>query len=124
MNFKLQEVVISRIEKVSQLLKEEISRILREDLEDPNLGFVTVTKVKISKDLKHALVLISVLGDEREQKKSINIINNASGLVKKIIADVLPLKFVPEIKFILDKSLEYSVYIDEKIDQIRREDER
>ncbi len=113
-----------RPKKVAQLLKEEISRIVREDLEDPNLGFVTVTHVNVSKDLKHAVVLISVFGNKEEQSESVKVVLKAKGLIKKIIADVLPLRFVPEIKFKLDKSLEYSVYINNKIDQIRQEDER
>jgi len=115
---------IKRTKKVAQLLKEEISRILREEIKDPNLGFITITKIKVSKDLKNALVLVSILGNEKEQDVSFNIVNKAKGYVKKIIASTLPLKYIPEINFKLDKAAEYSVYINEKIDNIRREDER
>jgi len=113
-----------RTRKVAQLLKEEICRIIREEIEDPRIDFVTVTRVEVSKDLKHAVVLISVFGDEKKQSDSIKAINQAKGFVKKIIGDVLLLRFVPDIIFKLDKSTEYSVYIDKKIDQIRYEDEQ
>lgn len=113
-----------RAQKLAQLLKEEISRILREDLDDPRIGFTTITRVNVTNNLRNATVFISIFGDEQEKEVSMETIKEAKGFIKNIIADVLYLRFIPEIEFKYDDSPEYSVYIDRKIDEVRREDEQ
>lgn len=113
-----------RAEKLAQLLKEEISRIFREELDDPRVGFTTITRVQVTNNLQHATVFVSIFGDEEEKETSIKAIKEAKGFIKNIISDVIYLRFMPDITFKLDESPEYSVYIDRKIDEVRQNDEQ
>jgi ribosome-binding factor A len=113
-----------RSARVGDLIKREICSILMEDLKDPHLGFVTITKVVISDDLKEAKVFYSVLGDERDKRESQKTLVRARGFIQKLIGERLGLKFTPHLAFYFDSSIEYGAKIDEilKILEKERED--
>lgn len=110
---------MSRKERVTEALKKEVSIILHDELKDPRLGFVTVTGVELTQDLRHAKVFFSVLGKEEDYKKTRLALDSASGFVRRLIAQRINLRFAPEIIFREDRSGEYSIGIQEVLDQIK-----
>lgn len=100
-----------RADRLAENLKEEISQMIRLDLKDPRIGFVTVTSVDVADDLGHAKVYISVLGSEQEGKDSLAALNRAAGFVRSEIGKRIRLRHVPEIVFKYDPSIEHGAHI-------------
>lgn len=107
-----------RYERVQEAIREEVSLILHDELKDPRLGFVTVTRVEMAPDLRYAKIFFSVLGKEEECLKTKEALSSALGFIRKLIAERINLKFAPEISFKEDRSSEYSVRIQEVLDEI------
>jgi len=111
---------MNRQEKVAEALKREISNIVQNDLKDPRLRFITITRVNLSRDLKYAQIYFSVLSDEEGVKKTKEGLNNAKGFVKRLISERLKIRFTPEISFKLDPSIEYSIKLQQELDRIKK----
>ena len=94
-------------------MREEISDILLKDLKDPRIGFVTITKVAVSDDLRQAKVYYSVFGGEQEKEDSFQGLESATGYIKRELGRRMRLKYMPEITFFFDDSLEYGAHIEE-----------
>ncbi len=94
-----------RQEKVQEQLVHEISEIIQRDLRDPRLGFVTLTGAEISRDLRHAKIFVSVLGDEEARKQSLKALNSAVGLLRGEFTRRAHLRVAPEIKFEFDEGI-------------------
>jgi ribosome-binding factor A len=108
-----------RADQVGEQVREEIMSIIRRDLKDPRIGFVSITAVRMSPDLRQARVLVSVLGSPDEQKGSIRGLVSAKGLIRHELGRRLQnLKFSPELRFELDSSIEYSVHISELLKEV------
>lgn len=107
----------SRIERLSALIKEEISDIILK-MKDPRIKFVTVTEVAMSKDIKYAKIYISIMGNEEEKKTSFSAIKNATGFIRTELAHRLEIRRVPELSFILDDSIERGVRLANYIEKI------
>jgi ribosome-binding factor A len=104
-----------RRDRVASLLEREISHIITQDMSDPRCRFITVTKVMVSSDLKEATVYFSSLGDKSE---SLVTLQKAKGYIKIILAHRVRLKFLPDLRFIIDDSYEYGKKIDELFKKI------
>lgn len=113
---------MSRREKVQEAIKQETSAIIHDELNDPRIGFATVTKVELSLDLKYAKIYVSVLGEQEKNNSTFVALEKAKGYIRKLLAQRIKMRFVPEIIFKEDKSAEYSIYISKKIDEIKNED--
>lgn len=113
---------MSRVERVVVALKKEVSNIIHDELKDPRAGFITVTRIELTDDLRYAKIFFSVLGSEKEQKNSKQALESACGFIKCLIARRIKLRFVPEIRFIQDKSCEYSIRIQQELDKIKEHD--
>jgi ribosome-binding factor A len=100
-----------RLERVNQLIKEEISLVLQRELKDPRLGFVSVTEVDVTPDLKHAKVYVSVLGPEERWVSSLAALDSARGFVWGWLRRHLALRQTPEISFRPDRSMEHAAHI-------------
>lgn len=100
-----------RANRLAETLKEEISQIIREELKDPRIGFVTVTNVEVADDLGHAKVYISVLGSPEEGKDALKALNHAAGFMRGEIGKRIRLRHVPEIVFRYDQSIEHGAHI-------------
>ncbi|MBI1878904.1 MAG: 30S ribosome-binding factor RbfA, partial [Chloroflexi bacterium] len=98
-----------RQRQVGELLHEEISRIIQHETKDPRLGFVTVTGVEVSPDLRQARVYITVLGDNTEVKNTLTGLTSAASYFRRLLGQSLSLRYVPELNFKLDTSLEYGL---------------
>lgn len=110
--------------RVGDQIKKEVSQIVQRDLRDPGIGFVTITEVEVSPDLKHALVYYSVLGTEEQKERSDSALRRAAGFVQQQIGQRIRMKYLPVLEFKYDQSAEYGDKIDRLLDQIHREDEK
>lgn len=108
-----------RLERVNQLIKEEISLLLQRELKDPRLGFVTVTEVDATPDLKQAKVYISVLGPEERWVSSFRALESARGFVWSWLRRHLDLRATPEIVWKPDRSMEHAAHIQSLLAELR-----
>ena len=111
---------MSRQEKLVGELKREISSIILKEVKDPRLGFVTITRVEITQDLRYAKIFFSVLGEDKDYKRTREALDSALGFIRRLIAQRIKLRFVPEIIFKEDRSSEYSIKIQKMLDEIKR----
>jgi len=100
-----------RLERVNQLIKEEVSAVLQRQLKDPRLGFVTVTEVDTTADLKLTRVYVSVLGPEAQWVSSFKALESARGFVWNWLRKHLELRATPQIVFRPDRSMEHAAHI-------------
>ncbi|MGO9378346.1 MAG: 30S ribosome-binding factor RbfA [Dissulfurispiraceae bacterium] len=112
-----------RAQRLNILLREEIADIIMRRVKDPRLGFVTVTDVSLSEDLKIAHVYISVLNIE-ERTIAIEILNGAKGIIRSEIAKRIRTKFIPTLEFRIDESIEQGFRIDKILKAIRENDSK
>jgi ribosome-binding factor A len=108
--------------RVDQLLKQEIARVLR-DLKDPRIGFLTVMDVRTSPDLRHARVFVSVLGSEDEKQVALDALSGARGFIRSRVGQEITLKYLPELHFEIDRTLEQAARIEELLEDRRAEGE-
>lgn len=102
-------------------MKREIAQILREELKDPRIGFITITSVEVTRDLRYAKVFISVYGGEPVKKQSLEALNKASGFVRKEVGRRIQLRYTPEISFAFDNSIEHGAKISKLLTKIKKE---
>lgn len=100
-----------RPNRLAETLKEEISQLIRVELKDPRIGFVTLTSVDVADDLSHAKVYVSVLGTEEEGNASLDALNRAAGFVRSEIGKRVRLRHVPSIVFKYDPSIQHGAHI-------------
>lgn len=110
---------MSRQERVAEAIRKEVSMILHEELKDPRLGFITITRVELTPDLRSAKVFFSVLGKEEDHKKTREALDSAGGFIRKLVSERINLRLAPEIMFREDRSSEYSVRIQELLEEIK-----
>jgi ribosome-binding factor A len=112
-----------RSAKVAFEIQAVVADAILNRIRDPRVGFVTVTGAELSQDLKHATIFISVMGDEKRRKGSLIALNYAKGFFQKVIGDQLKLRSTPNVKFILDKSIDEAMKIDAILKEIQTKDE-
>ena len=110
-----------RVEKLQELMKQEISDIIFHELKDPRIGFVTVTSVACTEDLREAKVYVSVMGDEKKARDTLYGLNSSLGFVRREVGRRIRLRFTPEISFALDTSLNYSDHIQRLLNEIHED---
>ncbi|MGK7346698.1 MAG: 30S ribosome-binding factor RbfA [Candidatus Nitrospinota bacterium M3_3B_026] len=107
-----------RADRVSEEIMKEVSNIIRDDMKDPRLGMVSITRVELSRDLRHAKVFISVLGSGEERDSSMSVLRNGTGFIRKLIGRRMRLKAPPELIFKADDSIERSARINEILKKV------
>lgn len=112
-----------RIDKVENLIKEEISLIFLHKLQDMDLGFLTITNVRVSPDLKVAKIYLSILEKEKREL-ALDKIENKKGYIRSELAHRIRIKFIPELKFFLDDTLDYVEKIEGLIKKIHEDDNK
>lgn len=104
--------------RINDEVMRELSNIIRGEVKDPRINpFTSVVAVEVAPDLKTAKAYISVLGDEQSQKDTIAGLKSAEGYIRHQLARTINLRNTPEIKFILDQSIEYGINMSHKIDE-------
>jgi ribosome-binding factor A len=106
-----------RMRRVNEAVREVLSVRLAEGLKDPRIGFVTVTAVETSPDLRHARVFVSVLGDETERDRTLAGLASSHGLLQAAIASELRMKRTPTLDFVYDESIDRGMRISELLDE-------
>ncbi|MBM3262051.1 MAG: 30S ribosome-binding factor RbfA [candidate division Zixibacteria bacterium] len=107
--------------RVADQIKEEISDILRTEMKDPRLGFLTITAVDISTDLRHAKVFFSVLGTDKEKEQCRTTLEKAAGFVRSQLGRRVRMRHIPELLFRYDDSYAYAQRIAEVMKKIEPE---
>jgi ribosome-binding factor A len=108
-----------RLDRVNQLMKEEISLLLQRELKDPRLGFVSVTEVAVAKDLRTARVYVSVLGTEAEWTASLAALEGARGFIRNWLAPRLRMRTIPHLTFHPDRSMAHAAHIQAVLEDLR-----
>ncbi len=114
----------NRIIRINDEIMRETAIIIRSELKDPRVGLLTsVTKADTTQDLKYCKIYVSILGNEREKKEAIEGLKNSAGFIRKMLASRINLRNTPELKFILDNSIEYSIKMDNLIKEANKNTE-
>jgi ribosome-binding factor A len=108
-------IPFERAERVSGLIQKVLSEILQKDIKDPRLKMATITGVDVSRDLKLARVYFTTPDSEHQKNAAIKGFNSARGYIKLTLAHALGLKYMPDIKFFYDQSIEYGAHINRLI---------
>ncbi len=109
----------TRTARLAQQFQQEIAMIIQQELKDPRLGFVTITRVELSKDLSHAKVFYSCLGPPDERTRSEEALGHSAGFIHGLIKKRFRLKVIPEISFRYDESIEGSIAMTETFERLK-----
>lgn len=110
-----------RKERVASEIREHISQILNQETHDPRVGFITVTKVEVTPDLRMAKIFISSIGGKTDKDNALKGLSSASGYLRKMLGERIRLRFIPELIFKIDESSEYIIHLNEIFDKIHKE---
>ena len=110
--------------RINGEVMRELSNIIRGEIKDPRINPMTsVVSVEVAPDLKTCKAYISVLGDEKSQQDTIAGLKSAEGYIRRELARTVNLRNTPEIKFILDQSIEYGINMSKLIDEVTKKDD-
>jgi ribosome-binding factor A len=114
----------TRKQRLQETLREELSDIIRREMRDPRFleGLLSITDVEVTQDLKHAVVYVSVLGDEKARKDEMAALRGATGMLRGELGRRKTLKSIPAISFKYDEALERGSHMFEMLERIKRED--
>lgn len=110
-----------RTDRVGEVIREEISSILLEEINDPRITYVSITSVEVSADLKHAKVFVSILGTEQKKEEVFKGLKSARGYIQKKLGQRLRLRYTPEIIFKMDSAIERGLHIYELLTELKNE---
>lgn len=113
-----------RTRKVGIAIQKEFSEILQREVKDPRIGLVTVTRVKVTPDLRIANIYISIYGSAEERERTLQGLESAKGYIRSLFAKKLHIKFIPEIRFFHDKSIEEGIRISEVVSKLKNKDDK
>ncbi len=113
-----------RLNRVEEACHEVLSEVLQREVKDPRVGFVTITDVKLTADLRHSRVFVSVLGDEDDVERSMAGLDSAKGYMRSALGKHLRIKYLPEIEFVLDSSGEEALRLEGIMKQVEEELDR
>lgn len=113
----------ARSERVRKQILEEVGEIIHDKIKDPRVGFVTVTDVEVSPDLRHATVFLSTIKGGKSRERSLEALEHAKGYIRTELGGRLRMKYLPEIALAFDESVEAGERIDRLIKKARAEDE-
>ncbi len=110
---------VRRAERVGQEIRDEIATMIGRELKDPRIGFVTVTRVDLTPDLRFARVYVSVLGDKAAQDKSLEGLKQATGFVRREVGRRLRMRLTPEVLFVYDKGVDATDRVARLLDEVK-----
>jgi ribosome-binding factor A len=109
--------------QVAEEIHQIVAVLLQRDMKDPRLGFVTVTQVEVTQDLKYARIFVSVMGTPEEQQDTMAALTSGKGFIRREIASRMNIRSVPEIQFKLDRGIEYSDRINRLLNELKAAEE-
>ncbi len=109
----------SRTQRVADQVQKELAQLIQLEMKDPRLGMVTVSAVKVSRDMSFADVYVSFLGvdDQENIDQSVQVLNQAAGFLRSQLARAIKLRFTPQLRFFYDNSLRRGAYLSSLIDE-------
>lgn len=110
--------------RLEGIIRRDISEIIQFDLKDPDVGFVTVTDVRVSNDHSYATVYVMFLGKDARSQAGLKALNRAKGFIRSQLSQMLDIRRTPELTFVLDKTEENGRHIDEIIDRIHADEQK
>ncbi|MDX2034137.1 MAG: 30S ribosome-binding factor RbfA [Blastocatellia bacterium] len=110
-----------RAQKMGEDLRQLLSGIIAQEIKDPRVGFATITNVKLSPDLRYARVMISVLGDPQEKQETLAALTRAAGFIRRQVGARIRLRYIPEITFAYDDTIEQGDRMMQLIEEIKKE---
>ncbi len=111
-----------RTKQVGELLREELDDIIRKQVKDPRIGFMSITRVEVPPDLRSARVFVSVLGTDEEREKTLAALRSGAGFIRFHLKPRLRMRQIPELDFRDDRSMEYAQQISETLREVRERD--
>jgi ribosome-binding factor A len=112
-----------RTDRIAEMIARQLSKIIPQELKDPRLkGFITISAVKVTKDLSEAKVYFTVFNEDKKQ--ALSILNAAASYLRSALAQVIRLRTMPQLHFIYDESLEYGMRLSRLIDEANPSDEK
>jgi ribosome-binding factor A len=112
----------TRRERVEELIVREVSDILRRHVNDPRIGFVTVTDAEISPDLRHARVFVSILGSEEQQAEAMKGLQSAARFIRGELGKRVEMRETPQLTFKIDTSIAHGARIFELLEQVKQDE--
>ena len=113
-----------RVKRLNSLLKEVLAEVVTQEVKDPRMApLVTVTRVEISKDLHHAKVFVSIIGDDKQRRDTLEALESAAGFIGVNASKKVVMRYFPSLTFKLDTTVDEQMKIDSLIDKIHREEE-
>lgn len=110
--------------RINEEVMRELAQIIRNEIKDPRIHAMTsISSVEVAPDLKTCRAYISVLGNEEEKKNTLQGLKNAEGYIRRQLAKNINLRNTPEIRFILDESIEYGVAMSKLIDEVSKKED-
>lgn len=113
-----------RVGRVQEAIRQEVSMIVQNHIKDPRIGFLTITKVELTKDLRHASIYFSVLGEAKDKHLALKGLNSAKGYIRGLLSDKIKLRYMPNIVFKIDESISRANEIFEILGKIKQEKEK
>ncbi len=115
----------SRTDRVAQEIQKEVAMIIQREVKDPRLGMVTVNAVEITRDLAYAKIFVTFFTLEgQNEKESTEVLNEAAGFIRSLLAKRIKARIMPELRFVFDKSLAEGVRMTNLVNQVVAEDVR
>ncbi len=112
-----------RVRKIQEFIKQEVSSLILRGMKDPRIGFVTVTDVKVTGDLRNATIYVSLFGSPEEKKATLQGLRHALGFIRTEIGKKLQIRYTPELQFAEDTSLDYGMKIEKILKTIQKDEE-
>ncbi|HHE5926800.1 TPA: 30S ribosome-binding factor RbfA [Staphylococcus aureus] len=111
-----------RAERVGEQMKKELMDIINNKVKDPRVGFITITDVVLTNDLSQAKVFLTVLGNDKEVENTFKALDKAKGFIKSELGSRMRLRFMPELMYEYDQSIEYGNKIERMIQDLHKQD--
>jgi ribosome-binding factor A len=112
-----------RTARIGEAIREEISSILLQEINDPRIQFVSITRVEVSADLQHAKVYVSILGSDQKREEVFEGLKSARGYIQKKLGKKIRLRYMPEITFKMDTSIDHGIHIFELLQEMKKKGE-
>jgi ribosome-binding factor A len=111
----------TRAARVGEQMREVLAQKIRTEMKDPRVGFLSIVKVEVAGDLRHAKIYVSVLGDDQQKKDSLKALTHAAGFLRSEVGQAMQLRYTPELHFVLDESIEHGAKIAKLLVQVQQE---
>ncbi|HSQ41955.1 MAG TPA: 30S ribosome-binding factor RbfA [Fibrobacteraceae bacterium] len=107
-----------RTDRLGELFREELSRLIQQGLKDPRIGLATISRVEVTEDLSYAKVFTSVLGSEKERTDTIIGLNRSAGYLRGVLFKSIRIRQMPHLQFVLDEGLDHSLRVQQILNEI------